>query len=263
MIFGGQVRSVEDIDFLERAGFSVGEVALTSKQACEYWLRSGVRNGLGQGLPLIAHGPGEGPPNDIKNLWTKVIPALEDTVVTCAAMAIRFLTIHLWTDSRFVKHQIVDHKIVAIGHITTFANDLGVEIGIENLSENADDLERALAGAPHLSITLDVGHGQLLCTRNTSFEIIERLSSRISHIHLHDNLGGNEVRDDLHLPIGEGIVDFRRILGALMRKGYKRTATLEVKRHELISSKARLEKILEAVRGEAAASYSAAQQQLR
>lgn len=247
MMFGGQVRSLEDIAFLEARDFQVGEVALTSKSACNYWLQSGIKNGHDSQLLLIAHGPVEGPPNDPENLWTKVMPALEDTIVTCASLEIHFLTIHLWTDPRFVKKEIIDHKIVALGDVTAFAADLGVKIGIENLSEKADDLERLLAAVPLLRITLDVGHGQLLTETNTAFAIIDRLSSFIAHLHLHDNHGGKGVADDLHLPIGEGIVDFPRILEALIGKRYSGTATLELKPNELVLSRERLRQIADRI----------------
>ena len=247
IMFGGQVRSVEDIAALEAWDFQVGEVALTSKAAFEYWLQSGVKNANDSGMLLIAHGPVEGPPNDLDNLWNKVMPALEDTIATCAVLAIRFLTIHLWTDPRFVKKEVIDNKIVALGDITAFAADRGVRIGIENLSEKADDLERLLEAVPLLGITLDVGHGQLLAETNTAFPIIERLSSRIAHLHLHDNHGGKGVRDDLHLPIGEGIVDFPRILEALIRKRYCGTATLELKPLDLVLSRQRLQQIIDRI----------------
>lgn len=247
MMFGGQVRSLGDIDFLERSGFQVGEVALTSKQACDFWLHSGVKSPCDSGLLLIAHGPVEGPPNDLENLWSKVRPALEDTIVTAEAMSIRFLTIHLWTDPRFVEPKVIDHKIVMLNDVTAFAAELGVKVGIENLSENADDLERLLAGAPLLGITLDVGHGQLLTETNTAFGIIEKLSPWIAHVHLHDNHGGSSASDDLHLPIGEGIIDFPSILDALVRKGYAGTATLEVKPQYLMESRARLQVIMEEI----------------
>jgi sugar phosphate isomerase/epimerase len=42
---------------------------------------------------------------------------------------------------------------------------------------------------------------------------------------MHDNHGG---RDDLHLPLGSGNMDFRRAIRALKKCGYDGTITLEV-----------------------------------
>jgi sugar phosphate isomerase/epimerase len=48
-------------------------------------------------------------------------------------------------------------------------------------------------------------------------------------VHLHDNRGGQSKDDDLHLPIGDGTVDFPGIMASLLRVGYDGTMTLEVK----------------------------------
>ncbi len=128
--------------------------------------------------------------------------------------------------------------------ICAYASENGVLIGLENLSETAADLGPVLEAVPDLGLTLDIGHGQLLASTNTSFDIIERLSASIKHIHVHDNRGGRGVKDDLHLPIGEGIIDFQKIFGALMNKGYNGTVTLELENEVLESSRKLIQEIV-------------------
>ena len=43
----------------------------------------------------------------------------------------------------------------------------------------------------------------------------ENYPERIKHIHLHDNLGGDSEKDDLHLPVGQGNINFREIFQGL------------------------------------------------
>jgi len=45
-------------------------------------------------------------------------------------------------------------------------------------------------------------------TVNESISIIEKFGKLIRHVHLHDNFGGQSQADGLHLPIGDGTVDF-------------------------------------------------------
>ncbi|NQU65989.1 MAG: sugar phosphate isomerase/epimerase, partial [SAR324 cluster bacterium] len=52
-------------------------------------------------------------------------------------------------------------------------------------------------------------------------------------VHVHDNLGGSSVKDDLHLALGDGIVDYPGILSTLKEKGYQSTITLEVKPEDM------------------------------
>ncbi len=91
---------------------------------------------------------------------------------------------------------------------------------------------------PGLGITLDVGHAELVAL-GTSCEVIKSLGAAIRHVHLHDNQGGN-LTDDLHLPIGAGIIDFEGILKDLLRVGYSGTMTLEILSSHLSSSRERL-----------------------
>jgi sugar phosphate isomerase/epimerase len=146
-------------------------------------------------------------------------------------------------DSRFVHgHQIAEKKAV-FKELFYYAADKQVAISLENLSESSSDLEFALEEIPEASITLDIGHGQLLTQENRSFEIIRRLGNRIRHVHAHDNSGGLGVKDDLHLPIGDGIIDFEAIIKELLASGYDKTITLELKQHELLSSREKLRDI--------------------
>jgi sugar phosphate isomerase/epimerase len=99
---------------------------------------------------------------------------------------------------------------------------------LENLSERAFDFEPVFQHFPDLGMTLDIGHGELLSPENTAYSFIQEFPDRIRHIHIHDNRGGNSPADDLHLPLGEGSIDFPPILSALVQSGYNGTITLEV-----------------------------------
>jgi sugar phosphate isomerase/epimerase len=113
------------------------------------------------------------------------------------------------------------------------AAEYSITVCIENLSEEARDLEPAFHKIPALMMTLDLGHGELLCEKNRCAGFIEKFPERIQHVHLHDNRGGNSHTDDLHLPPGEGVIDFKGLFEALRRMDYGRTVTLELKPHEI------------------------------
>jgi len=236
MLYGGHVKEIEDIGFLKGLGFDFGELVLSNAKSRRLWSSSEFSNSLDEGFFLVAHGPNEGPPNDLKNLRNKCYPALCKTVDVAAKLGINLLVIHLWMDRRFVKPEVREEKKRALRRLCDYAAACKVLICLENLSEDAEDLAVALNAVPDLGITLDVGHGQLLAETNTSFRIIEELFPSIKHIHLHDNRGGRGVADDLHLAVGDGSVDFEGILGALVRKGFDRTMTIEVQKDVLQKS---------------------------
>ncbi len=246
MLYGGHVRSLEDSVFLQESGFEFGEVIIRKDKPGDYWRNSGITNIRSSDFVYIAHGPFEGPPNDIKNLWNTYCPALRDTVNVAQSLGIEFLTVHMWLDSRFIKPEIINEKKRALSELFDYGRENQVFISLENLSESVEDLSVILDAIPELGITLDVGHAQLLTTHNTSFEIIDKLMTHIKHLHFHDNRGGNGVDDDLHLPIGEGIIDFEAILNVLLRNAYKGTLTLELEREDLIASRAKVKSMVNA-----------------
>jgi len=99
---------------------------------------------------------------------------------------------------------------------------------VENLSERALDFEQAFGKIEALGMTLDIGHGELLSEKNTAYDFLAQYPEKIYHMHVHDNQGGSDQSDDLHLLPGQGSIDFRFILKVVGRRGYNRTMTLEV-----------------------------------
>lgn len=237
MLFGGHVKSLSHIQVLRDLCFDFGEVVLRDSDALRSWRDSGVRNRFQDQFFLISHGPFEGPPNDLDNLRYYYLPALKESVEAARIMEIHFLTVHLWMDSRFVKPKVLEEKTKALVELVRYGRENGVLIGLENLSEPATDLLRVTEAVPGLGLTLDVGHAELITRKNRSFEIIERLGDSICHVHLHDNRGGRGSDDDLHLPIGQGIIDFTRVLEALTISGYNGTLTLELEHKDLQASR--------------------------
>ena len=83
-------------------------------------------------------------------------------------------------------------------------------------------------------LTLDVGHGELLGEENKSLGFIKTWPDRIAHVHIHDNVGGDTYYEDLHLPLGEGRIDFKPIMEALALLSQEVTITFEMPRHKAL-----------------------------
>jgi sugar phosphate isomerase/epimerase len=133
--------------------------------------------------------------------------------------------------SVFVKQAAEQYAMESLAAVVGRAESLSVTLCIENLFPrsnslvNPGDFQEVFDRFPSLKMTLDTGHANIGgqgADRTLAF--IKKFRNRIEHIHANDNLG----KEDDHLPIGVGTVDFQQIAEALRRIGYDRTVTLEV-----------------------------------
>lgn len=100
-----------------------------------------------------------------------------------------------------------------------------LRVSIENVYEEDPmllvRLVRAI-GDPRVSLCLDVGHAYLH-PRASLEEWIDSYAPYLTHVHLHDNDG---VRDR-HWPIGDGYIDYKRLLPRILQSAPAVTFTLE------------------------------------
>jgi sugar phosphate isomerase/epimerase len=243
---GGTARNPEDVRLLHNLRLKFAEITIYNAIKFKNNIKDYLNVKKETGLYFLCHGPREGNPNNTKSLKRDYLPHVFKIVEIMPILNMSLLTLHLWMDQRFVKTEVIDFKIELLQKIINKAREKNILICLENLSENWHDLKVAIDKLPLLNLTLDVGHAQLLRKENTSFSIIKKYPDRIKHIHLHDNLGGNTPENDLHLPPGRGIVDFKNIFNSLGNIGYRGTATLELKPFEIKSCLGFVKKLLRA-----------------
>ena len=233
ILLGGTARSFDDVALLNELGLQFTEIPITNPEKFLSQIENyqDLRDDLG--LYYLCHGPREGDPNNVDTLENTYLPKLIQILSIMPQLKMRLLTIHLWLDTRFVSPEVIAYKVGFLRRVLKRAGDSGISVCVENLSETAEDMAPIFDALPSLNLTLDLGHAQLLSDQNTSFSFIEKFPDRIRHIHAHDNFGGNTPADDLHLPVGKGLIDFDGILRRLHETGYDGTLTLELKPTEV------------------------------
>ena len=133
--------------------------------------------------------------------------------------------------SVFVLDRVRQIALKSLEVIVGKADQLGLSICIENMFPqsnslvNPADFVEIFEMFPSLKLTLDTGHANIRSRgSNKNLEFIERFPDRIAHIHANDNFG----KEDNHLPLGTGTIDFSKIGKALKGIGYDETVTFEV-----------------------------------
>ncbi len=226
---GGTAKTPDDALLLHGLGLGFAEVAIADPVSF-HALRDEYRAiSRTTGLFYLCHAPREGDPNDQQSLETVYFPKLLQVLSIMPELDMRLLTVHLWMDGRYVSQKTLAYKIGFLERLVERAQSSGLTVCIENLSEHPSDLAEVFAAVPLLNLTLDLGHAELLTRENTSLGFIEKFPERIKHIHLHDNFGGSSANDDLHLPVGEGRIDFEKIFAKLHAANYEGTITLELR----------------------------------
>ena len=160
-------------------------------------------------------------------------------------MGIETITIHPGLYSmviREAKDRSVKYSKESLKKIDRGAAEYGVVVAVENMpsfvvmmGQTPEELLELIDGTD-LMICFDIGHAN---TMGMIDECISAFSGRIANIHIHDNIGDK----DEHMTIGDGNIDFDRVLSKL--KGYKGNYIIESRTMEsAVTSKKRLEEIM-------------------
>ena len=149
-----------------------------------------------------------------------------------AELDIKTITIHPGMYSMVVSG-LEERSIMAakrsLRTLDRMAQECGVRLCVENmpgfkffLGQTAEQLSELLDGT-NLPVCLDIGHANTTGQLN---EIIDVLGNRIMNVHIHDNDG----KQDQHLTIGDGNIDFEDCLKRL--SGYGGRYIIECKNLE-------------------------------
>ena len=145
----------------------------------------------------------------------------------------------------FNRDRVIARNIRAIKRAAEDARQYGLKLMIENtlrFFNCVEDLRMLFDAVEDVGFHLDVGHANLNAEKNKTPEFLANFRDRLEHVHLSDNRAGTA---DLHLPLGAGLVPWKKIISLLKDYKYEGTITLEVfsrdKRYLLASR----EKLLE------------------
>jgi len=126
------------------------------------------------------------------------------------------------------KETVINLNIEFLEIVVREAQRLHIKVMIENmfhLFDKVAELKALFDKIKDLGFLLDVAHANLFTEKNKTEEFLKEFHFKLEHVHMSDNKGG---KDDLHLPLGAGNIEWRRIVGLLKKYGYDDTITLEV-----------------------------------
>ncbi len=244
-IIGGRAHTIEEIIKVGKLGYPYAEINIDDPAKIEKSYKKLLDLKDEFGIYFLAHYPNEGNPADLENLKEVFIPKMKKLIDFCPGLGIEKGTMHFWMDKRWADSNLILTKIELLSSLVDHANQNNMVLCLENLTAQHDSFSKYFEHIPNLRMTMDIGHGELLSKENTSFGFMENVYEKIHHVHVHDNLGGTGVKDDLHLPLGDGQVDYPKIFNILNEKGYHSTITMEVKPEEMQRTQKEIERYLD------------------
>lgn len=134
--------------------------------------------------------------------------------------------------SMFYPHKDWLQNLKSIKLLLKIAENYGVKIAMENVPEPYPFLMKSVEHFKrfyeeineNIGLVLDVGHANI----NGQIEqFLTTFSDKIVHVHAHDNYG----RDDQHLGVGYGTVDWNKTAELLKGISYKETVIVESVEH--------------------------------
>ena len=230
---------LEELETISKLGFDYLELTMDAPQA-HYTVIRRMKHDLVQALErlhmrLICHLPTFVSTADLTEALreaslNEVLESLEVAADLGAMKAVLHPSPHRGL-SVFVIDQARQYALRSLEAIMNKADQLGVPLCLENMFPqssslvNPEDFFEVFERFPQLRMTLDTGHAHIEDQGGTKIlAFVERFPDRIYHVHANDNLG----KEDNHLPIGAGTIEFPNVIKALKAIGYDETITLEV-----------------------------------
>ncbi len=241
---GGRAHNIDEINQVGKLGYPFVEINIDIPEKIESIIPELLQLKERYGFYYLAHYPNEGNPADLDNLKQNFVPRIKKLIEFSTRLGIKKGTMHFWMDKRWASEEVISEKIKMLAELAEHAGKHHMILCLENLTARQDSFRRYFDAVPELRMTMDIGHGQLLSKENTSFGFMEHLFEKIEHVHVHDNLGGTGVQDDLHLPLGDGIVDYPKIFTILNNKKYNSTITMEVKPADMARTQKAIQQFL-------------------
>lgn len=166
----------------------------------------------------------------IKRLKEASTQELIEHIRLFSKLGVELVSIHShWYQPNSAREEIVERIIASLIKLVAVAKQYDIKIMLEHqpngFLNTPESLLPIFSAVKGLLFHLDVGHAQVSGgVKNLTKEFLLYFNDKLAHVHFSDNKGKN----DDHLPIGSGIIDWEDAIRQLKRNNYNKTITLEI-----------------------------------
>jgi sugar phosphate isomerase/epimerase len=231
-----------EVGRFKRFGFDYAEISIEEPNATprilmeqrEEILSALARNGM-FALGHTAYWVGFGSSHEnVREGWVR---EAKDMIHVASELGITLLNFHFYSRLGMVggtgrsREVFLQNFRNSMTELTEFAAQNRVNLMLENIPpgtghplESLACFTQVMSAVPALKFHFDVAHAFIENRMKGVKEYLDNFNDRLVHIHIHDNHG----KQDEHLPLGNGKIDFRKVVKLLKEYNYDRTVTFEV-----------------------------------
>ncbi|MBW3011914.1 sugar phosphate isomerase/epimerase [Candidatus Woesearchaeota archaeon] len=182
-----------------------------------------------------------------KSLRDETLKEFKKDLLICSELGIKFMNVHLIPAFRLFAKEEYKWYCHILKELVKEGKKHKVKVMIEFIDASKRQIEltdKLMKNIPGLYLHIDVGHANLNSKTNKTEYFLKKYPKRIGHIHMSDNKGGDK---DMHVCLGHGKINWRKIVKLLKKYKYDSTITLEVftGKKELLQSKKYLRSLWE------------------
>lgn len=147
-----------------------------------------------------------------------------------------------------LQKNVLDNYIKSLNELEKFSKKIDVQLMLENATSEGKEIHLknfryVVDNVNGLKVNIDISHAFLNGGMDTIENFLLYFADKIAHLHFSDN-GGNH---DEHLSIGNGKINYKKVIELLKKINYNDTITFEIfelPRSNVIKSIAKIKKLL-------------------
>ncbi len=166
----------------------------------------------------------------VRRAWVEVGKKSVDAAspLGCSKLNIHAPILHGMYRGEPYKSRAIKNMVRSLRELVRYGRGRGIKIMMENMPEpdcmRFREFSCILGRVPGLGAHVDTGHAFVEGGMAAVSRYIRAFRDRLEHIHFSDNQG----EQDDHIGIGQGAIDYFRVMRLLRRIRYDKTITLEI-----------------------------------
>lgn len=242
MLFGNEVNPmndiVEDIQLIKKMGFDYAEITIEDPYNLPEILELRKKE-IKKALKLFNHPPlahfswriDIGTDDEVvRRAW--IVEVKKSLVIAkefgCTEMTVHYTTrFNVEANQKMEKMQL-ENYIKSLKELMIVSKKLNIELTLENAAMEGKvhlkNFAYVVDNVPGLKINLDISHAFMNGGMKFVEDFINYFERRIVHLHFSDSNG----KEDEHLTIGRGKINYEEIVELLKKINYDKTITLEI-----------------------------------